>query len=389
MYGHRAHSSAHPSPARDTDAAMTRKTFKEFRMIIGVDESWVERCEPNTRSQAKSNCLGIVFALVLLLLAIPTFASETECDGLLPDLLCDSDREARPEGHVAPMSMPYLFEDPYITTNINLVGIYNDFPTDSILGGGEAGVIALQARLAITDRLAFIATKDGYMFLNPDLAPLNDEAGFMDITVGLKYAVIDDREAGLIVTPSLRYEIPLGNDDVLQGRGDGVLIPAVSVGWGPKNIHLIADLGAQVAMDNDKDSSSLFYNIHLDQAFEVDFIAGADFIVPFIELNGTTWVNSGDGSMTLDTDGPGRLSLRGAQDFVFAGGATRDLRGEGADVANLGSSGMAGESVITMAWGVRVPFNNGISTGMSYERVLSQRQDIFEQRWTWMVDYTF
>jgi hypothetical protein len=293
-----------------------------------------------------------------------------------------------------PMSMPYLFEDPYITTNINLVGIYHDIPHDSILGGGEAGVVALQARLALTDRLAFIATKDGYTFLNPKLnvggsSVLNDQSGFMDITVGLKYAVIDDREAGLIVSPSLRYEIPLGNDDVLQGRGDGVLIPAVSVGWGPENIHIIADLGAQIAMNNDKDSSSLFYNLHLDQAFEVDWIAGADFIVPFIELNGTSWVNSGDGSMTIDTKGSGRTSLRDAQDLLYGAGLTADRRGEGADVANLGSSGMAGETVITMAWGVRIPFNNGVSTGMSYERVLSQRQDIFEQRWTWMVDYTF
>ena len=77
------------------------------------------------------------------------------------------------------------------------------------------------------------------------------------------------------------------------------------------------------------------------------------------------------------------------QQVVFNAGITRDRRGEGADVANLGSTGMSGETLITMAWGVRIPFNNGVSTGMSYERVLSQRQDIFEQRWTWMVDYTF
>ena len=68
---------------------------------------------------------------------------------------------------------------------------------------------------------------------------------------------------------------------------------------------------------------------------------------------------------------------------------TADRRGEGADVANLGSSGMAGESLITMAWGVRVPFRNGLSFGFSYERALSQRQDIFEQRATWMASYDF
>jgi hypothetical protein len=90
----------------------------------------------------------------------------------------------------------------------------------------------------------------------------------------------------------------------------------------------------------------------------------------------------------------GRVSIRTAQDLMHSnpdipGYKTADRRFEGADVANLGSSGMAGEDLITMAWGVRVPFRNGISAGFSYERVLSQRQDIFEQRATWMLAYDF
>ena len=50
---------------------------------------------------------------------------------------------------------------------------------------------------------------------------------------------------------------------------------------------------------------------------------------------------------------------------------------------------MAGEDLVTFAWGVRVPLRNRITTGFSYERVISQRKDIFEQRATWMVDYQF
>jgi hypothetical protein len=329
--------------------------------------------------------LGVILMFVWTHAGI---AQAEECGGLFPDFNCD--REARPEGQIAPMSMPYLFEDPYITTGVNFVGIYHNFPADSVFDGGHAGVVAIQARLALTDRLAFIATKDGYTVLRPDNRLLKDDEGFMDVTVGFKYAVIDDRERGLILTPSLRYEIPLGSDDMLQGRGDGVLIPAVSVGWGPKDVHVIADLGAQVAMDGDRDSSSLFYNIHLDKAFEIDFLPGADFIVPFIELNGTVWVDSGDGSSTIDLDGPGRLPLRTAQDALHSGSnSTADRRFEGADVANLGSSGMAGEDLVTMAWGFRVPFRNGVSAGFSYERAISQRTDIFEQRATWMLSYDF
>jgi len=106
-------------------------------------------------------------------------------------------------------------------------------------------------------------------------------------------------------------------------------------------------------------------------------------------LNGTSYVASGDGSNQISTDAFGNQPLKVVQQVVFNAGITRDRRGEGNDVANLGSKGMSNATIITMAWGVRIPFNNGISTGMSYERVLSQRQDLFEQRWTWMVDYTF
>ena len=62
--------------------------------------------------------------------------------------------------------------------------------------------------------------------------------------------------------------------------------------------HAVVGIIDQLAVDGDKDSSSLFYNIHLDQALATDLIPGADFIVPFIELNGTTWVDSGDGKST-------------------------------------------------------------------------------------------
>jgi hypothetical protein len=317
----------------------------------------------------------------------PAFAT-AECDEILPDFFCKEDREARPAGHIAPMSMPYLFEDPYITTEVVLIGIYHDFPSDSVVGGGDAGVIALQARVAITDKLAFIATKDGYTISRPDSPLLDNEEGFMNITAGLKYAVIDDRDSGWIVTPSFRYEIPLGNDGVFQGKGKGVAIPAVSVGWGPEKIHLIADLGAQIAADADESSSSLFYNIHLDQAFEVAYIPGADFIVPFIELNGMTWVDSGDGSNTYETDA-GRLPIKTIQNVLHGAGLTKDLRGEGNDIINLGSSGVAGNTVITMAWGFRIPFRNGFDFGFSYERALSQREDLFEQRVTFAVSYEF
>lgn len=334
----------------------------------------------------RSIAVGLMAVIGTIGPSTAAWAEEEACRTFLPDFGCD--REGRPAGHVAPMSMPYLFEDPYVTTELNLVGIYHNFPADSVFDGGEVGVLALQARLAITDRLAFIATKDGFTVLRPDNDLLKNEEGFMDITAGFKYAVIDDRERGIIVTPSVRFEIPVGNADVFQGQGRGLFIPGLSVGWGPKNVHWISAVGAQIPFDGDEDSASLHYNFHLDQAFEVGFIPGADYIVPFIELNGMVWLDSGDGSSKVDLKGGGSLTLRQAQDALYPG-ITAHRRFEGADVANLGSSGMAGEDLVTFAWGVRVPLRNRITTGFSYERALSQRKDIFEQRATWMVDYQF
>lgn len=348
---------------------------------------------PDRPTHPGSEGFGTLALAVLIVLGFATggasTALATDCEGgeWFPDFQCD--REARPAGRIAPMSMPYLFEDPYIVTEVNLVGIYHNFPSDSVFEGGEAGVLALQARVALTDRLAFIATKDGYTVLRPDNGLLENEEGFMDISAGFKYAVIDDREKGLIVTPSLRFEIPIGADDLFQGRGDGVFIPAVSASYAPGDIQVIADFGAQLPIDGDADSTSIFYNIHLNQAFPMDLIPRATHFVPFIELNGTTWVDSGDGSSTVDLRGPGRLPLKTAQNVLYAAGITADRRFEGADIANLGSTGMAGEDLITMAWGFRVPFDYGMTLGFSYERVLSQRKDIFEQRATWMAAYEF
>jgi len=177
------------------------------------------------------------FGLVWLASAgVALAAGADECRTFFPDFDSECERSVRPEGGVMPMSAPYIFEDPYIQTGVNFVGIWHDFPENSILEGGQAGVLALQARVAITDRVAFIATKDGLTFfdLNAkyglDTTVLGDETGFMNITAGLKVKAWEwqQENRSAIVTPSLRYEIPVGNQSVFQGNDDGLFIPAVS-----------------------------------------------------------------------------------------------------------------------------------------------------------------
>ncbi len=309
-----------------------------------------------------------------LLLAAPAWAEESSCDEWFPDFTCD--RTARPTGSVMPMSFPYLFEDPYITSGLNFVGIWHEFPDESVFGGGQLGVLALQVRLAITDRLAFIATKDGLAFLDADNPVLENETGFFDLGFGFKYAAWKwegDDDQSFIVTPSLRYEAPSGQQKVFQGsEGDGLLIPAVSAAYHAGRWNVIADLGGNAALDDEKNSSNVFYNVHVDHAFrfpvENDWVS---FIVPFIELNGIHWTDSGDGSRKVDLKGLPSLPI-GAVAPGF----------EGVDVVNLGNQHVKGNDYVTMAWGVRFPMASGVDIGASYERPISNRKDITEQRVT-------
>jgi hypothetical protein len=92
------------------------------------------------------------------------------------------------------------------------------FSGGSVPLGGDVQVYAVQLRYALSDRLALIATKDGWIEMNPDHT-LGSSDGWANLAAGLKYALVDNRDAQLLVTPGLTFEIPTGSDDVVQGEG--------------------------------------------------------------------------------------------------------------------------------------------------------------------------
>ena len=109
-------------------------------------------------------------------------------------------------------------------------------------------------------------------------------------------------------------------------NGSNLMVKMSLSGW--KRLGVL-NVGAQLPIDGDRDSSSLFYNIHLDEAFEVSFIPGADYIVPFIELNGMVWLDSGDGSAKVDLKNPPapaqHVPLRTAQNILYGSGVTATI----------------------------------------------------------------
>ena len=311
-------------------------------------------------------------------------AKPDECGAwvLLPDFRCDN-REARPEGSFNPVGMPYLFEDPYITTGLNFAYIYHRLPDEAALGiafdGGGVHVLALQIRVAITEWLAFIATKDGLTILRPgDDSVVDRDTGIMDMTIGFKAKLFETDD--FILSPAIRYEIPMGSEKLFQGYGDGVFIPSASFRWGfLENANLIGSLGGQVPVDSKRNVRSLFYNIHLDYGIPMSD-SFVKYIVPFVELNGLHYTKSGDGTNTIHTS-LGNVTLNAAQSVLMSGPF------EGVDVANLGSTGMAGKDVLVMGGGVRLPTTSGISFALMYEGAVTERKDIHHQRFTFMATW--
>lgn len=166
------------------------------------------------------------------------------------------------ERFVDPVTAPYLFESPVVQTNLQAVHLRHDFPRSSILGGGQLKGYALQARLALTERLAFIAIKDGRVDFEPRALP--DAWGDVDVGGGLKYVVHEDPEAGRLVTAGLLYEGTNGDGDIFQGNGDGVWRPFVSAGWDLGRWNVLGTAGDSKPVDSDDESTSIDYHLHVD-----------------------------------------------------------------------------------------------------------------------------
>ena len=107
-----------------------------------------------------------------------------------------------------PLGQPLYFESPFNESNLRGLFLHHEFSNGSALGGGDLQVYAVQARLAITERLQLIATKDGYSDLNSGL--IEDE-GWNDIGFGLKWVAYADPEEQAIVSTGLRYTAENGH----------------------------------------------------------------------------------------------------------------------------------------------------------------------------------
>jgi hypothetical protein len=270
-----------------------------------------------------------------------------------------------------PITNPVHFDLAIPQTVIHPLFIHNRMPNqiDTILGrvpvGGDYQLYALQLEVALTERLSLNATKDGYIDFNPDFTLTPDE-GFANVGAGLKYAWLLDPANGLASNFQVLYEAPLGNDDVWQGYGDGIITPSVNVTklWGP--LQFVDQIGWKIPVDS-SESSVAYNSTHLSYAV-------TDWLFPLVEVNWFHVIDEGDGS-------PRYLNQ--------AGGAVPAIANfEGGDLVNLGAiNAGTNEDLVTLAAGFRLRCTDNIDLGFAFEFPLTEDDaSLMEDRLT--VDLT-
>lgn len=283
---------------------------------------------------------------------LEAYEEEDTPEPLLWDGFLYGDRHFRNKPR--PIGSPIYFEHPFINTELRPFFLWHKFPGGSALRGGQLTVYGMQAEIAITDRLAFFAPCDGYSHLESPI--LDDDSGWNDIAIGLKYALFVDHEDDFIVTTGLRWRLSNGHRKTLNGNVDE-LSPFLTAykGWGKWNF--MADIVYRLPMEWRKGNSILSWDLHVDYELFENFF-------PLVEVHGLHYLTNGN-ELPLDIGG--------------------------LDYANIGSNNVAGETALWAGVGFRWNLADHVSWGTTYEFPLQNpdNNDIMDQRVTTSLIFTF
>lgn len=258
------------------------------------------------------------------------------------------------EDFVMPVSNFIYFEDPFITSDLRLFYVYHDIPNRSVLRGGQVHVIAAQIRVALTERLAFIATKDGYSWVDTHVTPSGD--GWNDFTIGLKYAFYSNPEEQLLVSGGLRWEWNNGSTDAFQGGDSQELSPFLALAKGWDDWHFLGTVSGRIPTDHHDANYSFVWDLHLDYAW-------TDTFRPLIEVHGIHWLSDAD-----------RLPF--SEDYL--------------DVGSLGAAKARGTDFFWAGVGFRWQALENVSIGLTYEFPLeSPSGNLMQQRVTFSTIISF
>ncbi len=247
----------------------------------------------------------------------------------------------------APVTNPVFFEDPRTVTQVRFLFINHELPR--ALGGNSVQVYAAQVRLALTQRLSLIATKDGLVYTKSEV--LN--SGFADIAAGLKYNLYRDPTEGRILSVGAVIEAPTGSKKALQGNGGGEWNFFASAGTrilGSTKAHWISTGGLRQPNNEFSENRLMYWSNHFDYRLNT--------VKPLFVFTEIHWWN-----------------------YLSDGGAF-PLAVQGGDLFNLGSPGITGDNLVTQAVGSRYVYNRNVSLGGAFEFPVSEKKGLMENRMT-------
>jgi hypothetical protein len=300
-----------------------------------------------------------------------TFAGSVVTDTVAPVATASSDGFAQAR---RPISNPTLFDLALPTTNVHPLYLYHALPNNinTTLGdlplGGDVQLYALQFEIALNERLSVVATKDGYVEVNPDSTASN-ESGFANLGLGMKYAFILDPVSKNALSGSATFELPTGNSDVFQGEGDGSINLILSALKLVDNWQFAAGTGVQIPF-SDVQSTEMWMSGHI--SYEV-----SQYFIPLVEVNWFHVVESGNGT--------------GNYPAHVGGGVPAVIEFEGGDLFNLGAANShENRDFVSTAIGFRSRLTESVDAGVAYEVPLTNDENsLMKSRLTLDLVWTF
>jgi hypothetical protein len=250
-------------------------------------------------------------------------------------------------GFVGPITNPILTKDPRSLTEARLLFINNQIDPGNPLGAGDFQVAAMELRFALTERLTLVADKDGYAWIHAANQP--EAHGFLNFNFGLKYDIVRDVENQFLVAVGGTWEPQTGEGRVFQDIGTGIFTVFGVIGkeFGGCN-HVLFNAGYQFPADPNQNSSFFYTQLHLDRQF-------FGWLYPLVELNWFHYTEGGDHGL------PPSL-------------------GELDGLINLGTSGVSGNDLVTLAVGMKAQLSPHADTGFAFEVPISNRHDFLNNR---------
>lgn len=266
-----------------------------------------------------------------------------------------------------PITNPTLFDLALPTSNVHPIYLYHRLPDNinttagKLPLGGEVQAIALQLEFALNERLSIVATKDGYVDVNPD-ETLSSESGFANLGAGLKYAFLLDPVAGHALSGTVTFELPTGNRDVFQGEGDGAANLILS-GLKMVDAWQFASGAGVILPFSDQQATSSWVSAHV--SYET-----CPWFIPLVEINWFHVLDAGDGRQAFNSQ---------------AGGAVPAvIEFEGGDLFNIGASNaINNRDFVSAAVGFRSRITPAVDVGFAYEFPLTNEDDsLMQDRFT-------